>query len=64
MFRFIRWPLVAGLWLWAITSDTFWLGIIALAILCWPPPEDRFKFFYGPRGILNRNKDGKIDLRY
>ena len=52
----VRWVLVTGVWFLALMSETYWLVIIAFAIALWPKPEERQDFFYGPRGIFNRDK--------
>jgi len=56
MYNFVRWTLFLGVWFWAIMAANPYLGGLAFFIAFWPPPEDRQAFFYGPKGILNRDK--------
>ena len=52
----IRWALFAGLWFWAITSENFWLGIIAFVVLLWPTPEQRFNMVHNKWAIARANR--------
>ena len=56
LYDWVRWVLFFFVLYLAISSSSFWLYGVCFIIAWWPKPEQRQDFFYGPRGILNRDK--------
>jgi len=56
MYNFVRWTLFLAVWFWALMAASPYIGALAFIVALWPTPENRQAFFYGPKGILNKNK--------